>query len=122
MADIENSLKRAMAISGSIAACLVDYDSGMALGTAGGGGLDLEVAAAGNTDVVKAKLRTMESLGLNEQIEDLLITLDTQFHLLRPVHSKWGRGLFLYLALNRSQANLAMARRELAIIEAELEL
>ncbi len=37
----------------------------------------MTVAAAGNTDVVRAKLRTLEMLGLPDGIEDLLITLDT---------------------------------------------
>ena len=56
MADVETSLKEALTIGGAIGAALVDFDSGMTLGTAGGGGMDLEVAAAGNTDVVRAKI------------------------------------------------------------------
>ncbi|MFD6245619.1 hypothetical protein ACFWGG_10610, partial [Streptomyces roseolus] len=67
MVSVETSLKEAMAsIEGSVGAALVDYTSGMALGTLGGGkDLDLTVAAAGNTDVVRAKLRTMEMLGID---------------------------------------------------------
>jgi hypothetical protein len=123
MADIEVSLKEAMTITGAVGVALVDYMSGMTLGTAGGGpDLDLEVAAAGNTEVVRAKMRTMEALGLKEGIEDILITLGSQYHLIRPITGPNGAGIFLYLALLKSQANLAMARRQLQSIEQALNI
>ncbi len=123
MANVETSLKESMAIDGTIGAALVDHTSGMALGTIGGArDLDLNVAAAGNTDVVRAKLRTMEMLGIEEDIEDILITLGSQYHLIRPLTGRSGKGLFLYLALDRSRANLAMARHSLRKIEANLEV
>jgi hypothetical protein len=123
MANLETSLKEAMAIDGTIGVALVDHTSGMALGTAGGGrDLDLNVAAAGNTDVVRAKLRTLEMLGLPETIEDILITLDSQYHLIRPLTGKSGKGLFLYVAMDRRRANLAMARHNLRQIEQNLEV
>ena len=124
MANTEHSLKDAMSsIDGAIGVALVDYNSGMALGTLGGGAeLDLGVAAAGNTDVVRAKLRAIEMLNLGEAIEDILITLSSQYHLIRPLTSRSGSGLFLYLALDRHRANLAMARHQLRRIESELEI
>lgn len=122
MADIETSLKRAFAIKGAVAACLFDADTGMSLGSAASTDFDVEAAAAGNTDVLRAHQRTTESIGIHESVEDVLVSLETQFHLLRPLRSEWGRGLCLYLAVNREQGNLALARRELSIIEAELEL
>jgi hypothetical protein len=122
MADVETSLKEAMTIAGAIGAAPVDYDSGMTLGTVGGGDMDLEVAAAGNTDVVRAKMRTMQQLGLDDEIEDILITLGEAFHLIRLVRSGRGSGLFFYLAINKGQANLAMARRQLQNIEQNLDL
>jgi hypothetical protein len=123
VATLEQSLKEAMNITGAIGVALVDFDSGMMLGSAGGGpALDLEVAAAGNTEVVRAKMATMAQLGLKEKIEDILITLGTQYHLIRLVDSDKGTGLFFYLALTKAQANLAMARRQLNEIESELSL
>ena len=123
MNSIDISLKEAMEINGAIGAALVDYDSGMMLGSAGGGSeLDLEVAAAGNTEVVRAKMSTMASLGIDDAIEDILITLGNQYHLIRLVTTARGGGLFLYLALNKNQANLALARRQLSDIEAGLVL
>lgn len=123
MATLERSLKAAMEIPGAIGVALVDYESGMSLGSSGGGAeLDLEVAAAGNTEVVRAKMRTMDSLQLDDAIEDILITLGSQYHLIRLVRSQRGQGLFFYIALVKAQANLAMARRELQAIERDLQL
>ncbi|MFF0445542.1 hypothetical protein ACFYT4_03815 [Streptomyces sp. NPDC004609] len=124
MANTETALKEATtAIEGALGAALVDYTSGMALGTVGGGkDLDLAVAAAGNTDVVRAKVRTMEQLGIKDGIEDILITLGSQYHLIRLLRGRGTDGLFLYLALDKNRSNLAMARHQLKKIEAELEV
>lgn len=119
--DIESALKEAMAIDGAIGVALVDYESGMCLGFLGGGkDLDLEVAAAGNTEVVRAKTRTLSKLQLNDGIEDILITLGRQYHLIRLLARSRG-SLFLYFALDRSRANLALARHELRRIENEID-
>ncbi|MFJ1732606.1 hypothetical protein [Streptomyces sp. NPDC088254] len=124
MANVEISLKETMTmIEGALGAAVVDYTSGMALGTLGGGKeLDLNVAAAGNTDVIRAKVRTMEHLGVTSDIEDILITLGSQYHLIRLLKGRQGAGLFIYLVLDRERSNLAMARHQLKRIEAELEV
>jgi hypothetical protein len=120
--NIEAALKEAMTIDGAVGVCLVDWDSGMSLGSLGGGKyLDLDVAAAGNTEVVRAKMRTMESLRLDDTIEDILITLNKQYHLIRLLkNSRNEQGLFLYLVLDRGKSNLALARHNLRRIEADL--
>lgn len=119
MANVKQSLKNANDITGAIGAALVDYESGMTLGTSGGGSLDLEVAAAGNTDVVRAKMRVMSDLGIDGGIKDILITLDSQYHLIRPLK---GTTLFMYVAIDAKVGNLAMARHKLATIESELKI
>ncbi|MFG2119160.1 hypothetical protein [Streptomyces sp. NPDC048710] len=124
MASVEVALKEMMSgIEGALGAAVVDYTSGMALGTLGGGrDLDLTVAAAGNTDVIRAKVRTMEHLGLESQIEDILITLGGQYHLIRLVTGRSGNGLFVYLVIDKARSNLAMARHQLKRIEEQLEV
>ncbi|HEY9438925.1 MAG TPA: hypothetical protein VIS29_09780 [Streptomyces sp.] len=124
MSNTEASLKDAMtSIEGVLGVALVDYTSGMALGTLGGSkDFNLDVAAAGNTDVVRAKLRTMDHLGIKEDIEDILITLGSQYHMIRMLKARGGNGLFLYLVLDSGRANLAMARHQLKKIEANLEV
>jgi hypothetical protein len=121
MANLNSSLAAAMQINGAIGVAIVDIDSGMTLGSAGGGTtLNLDVAAAGNTEVMRAKMRTMSDLDLNDEIEDMLITMGKQYHIIRPIRSKGGAGLFLYLALEKDKANLAMARHKIADIEKNL--
>ncbi|HET7489975.1 MAG TPA: hypothetical protein VFJ85_18765 [Acidimicrobiales bacterium] len=123
VSNIDECVKLAMEIPGALGVALVDFESGMMLGSSGGSdALDLEVAAAGNTTVVRAKAQTMAQLRLDDEIEDILITLGKQYHLIRLVTGEKGRGLFFYLALNRSLANLALARRQLLDIEKRLEL
>jgi hypothetical protein len=114
-----DALKTAMEIEGALGVALVDSTSGMALATAGSPmDLDLEVAAAGNSSVVQAKLRTMADLGLQQSIEDILITLDKQYHIIRLLNRQ--PTIFLYLVLDRARANLAMARFRLTAIEKDL--
>ncbi len=123
MANLELSLKECMSIDGAVGVALVDYTSGMALGTLGSTKeLDLTVAAAGNTDVVRAKMRTLDLLKMKDEIEDILITLGSQYHLIRPLKSRGGQGLFLYLALSKQRANLAMARHQIKRVEEDLHM
>lgn len=77
----------------------------------------------GNTEVIRSKLRVMQSLGLNDSIEDILITLHRQYHLIRLMGGVKSRGsLFLYLVLERDVANLAMARHQLKRTESDLQV
>lgn len=117
MSNINETLSKIMNIEGAIAVALVDWNSGMTLGTMGSG-LNIEVAAAGNTNVVRAKLGVMKDLKLKDKIEDILITLSSQYHLIRPLNSN--PHLFIYVAFDRGRANLGLARHKLAEAEQEL--
>ncbi|MGJ7501699.1 hypothetical protein ACSFBF_15190 [Variovorax sp. ZT5P49] len=109
MASIKQTLDDILTIDGAMCAAVVDSGSGMILGSAGSG-VDMEIAAAGNTEVMRSKLKTMQALSLNDVIEDVLITLGRQYHIIRPSASK--EGVFLYVVLDKQRANLALARRK----------
>ena len=117
MANTTEALEALFKIDGAMAAALVDAKSGMALGTIGAG-INLEIAAAGNSEVIRSKQKVMNNLGLKDKIEDILITLGQQYHLIRPLGT--AENLFVYLVLNKSQANLAMARFKLHEVESSL--
>lgn len=119
MASIPQTLQELMNIDGATAAAVVDANSGMVLGKAGGG-VDLDLAGAGNTEVVRAKLKTMKALGLKDTIEDILITLGKQYHVIRPMAEK--PGVFIYLVLDRAKASLALARLKTAELETQMTL
>jgi predicted regulator of Ras-like GTPase activity (Roadblock/LC7/MglB family) len=120
MATAKETLPKLLEIDGCLGACIVDSNSGMMLGAVGGGNVNLEIAAAGNTEVVRAKRKTMKALNLNESIEDMLISLNKQYHLIRPLTSN--DALFIYLVLDRQRSNLAMARHILSGLEKELTI
>lgn len=119
MGNLTQSLDELMQIDGAIAAAVVDSNSGMVLGKAGVG-VDLDVAGAGNTEVVRAKMKTMKSLGLKDNIEDILITLGKQYHIVRPMTER--TGVFIYLVLDKAKSSLALARIKAAEIESGLTL
>jgi len=118
LASIKQTLEDILSLDGAMCAAIVDSGSGMILGSAGSG-LDLEIAAAGNTEVVRTKLKTMRALGLNDVIEDILITLGKQYHIVRPSISK--EGVFIYVVLDKLRANLALARRKTQDVDKQLD-
>lgn len=106
---MKESLATLSQIDGFIAAAVVDSSNGMMIGSQVRGDFAIEMAAAANTEVVNAKLRAMKGIGLeNDYIEDILITLGTQYHIIRPLRSN--PSIFIYLAVSTKGENLAMCR------------
>jgi predicted regulator of Ras-like GTPase activity (Roadblock/LC7/MglB family) len=112
------NIKALSEIGGFIGACLVDSETGLMMASEGSGSFDLEGAAAANTEVVKAKLNAISLLKLNDSIEDILITLGKQYHLIRPMEKT--PTVFIYVALDRKTANLGMARVQVKNVEQSL--
>lgn len=122
MSQIDQSIQDLLAIDGATGAAIVDIASGMALGTGGNPGFDLDVAAAGNSNVVRAKLSTMSDFGFSGRIEDIMISLDSQYHLINVLNSSETEGLFIYLVLDRAKSNLALARHKANRIAASVSV
>lgn len=118
--SIQDALEKIMDIEGAVGAALVDYENGMTLGTIGGRNLDMELAGSGNTEVVRAKKNIIHDLGIDEEIDDILISLDNQYHLIRMCEKH--EDVFIYVAIDRSQGNLGLARRSIDKIDEQLEL
>ena len=103
--------KIASEIPGFIAASLVDLDSGMTLAVKSGrGDFDLTAASAYNSEIVKQKLKVIRALNLKTHLEDILLTLGDQIHLIKLVTPT----TFVYLAADRALSNLAIVRTVVA--------
>lgn len=104
---VETFEKMASDIPGFIAASLVDLDSGMTLGLKSAKpDFDLAAASAYNSEMVKQKLKIMKALNIKSNLEDMLITLGDQIHVIKLVTP----GTFIYLAADRANSNIAIVR------------
>jgi hypothetical protein len=123
MSNVQETLQSALVLDGALGVALGDWKTGLCLGIAGTDTpafplANLELAVAGNTEVIRAKLRVAQSLQFKDRIEDILITLTTQYHLIRLTAAI--DGLFFYLAMDREKGNLALARFKLMQLEKTL--
>ncbi|WP_264535381.1 hypothetical protein [Flavobacterium sp. N1736] len=108
--DFQNDLKEN--INGFIAVSVTEVETGMSYCSLSlNPNFDPELASAYNLEVVKAKLSAIKALGLDQKINDILITLTDQIHILDV--SEDGK-YFIYLAVDSSKANLGLTRATLA--------
>ena len=63
-------------------------------------------ASAYNSEMVKQKQKIIRALDLKTTLEDMLITLGDQIHVLKLTSP----GTFVYLAVDRALCNLAIVR------------
>lgn len=122
MGESADALDAVLDLEGAIAVAVIDHGSGLVLAERKAAPFDMELAAAATTEVVKAKLRAIEYLGLEDRVEDILITLTSQYHLVRVSARGELEDVFHYLVLDRSVGNLALARRALATLDAGFSL
>ncbi len=99
-----------MTLNGALAASVIDWESGMALGMLTHGNFDIELASAGNAEVLKTKIAVVKSLNQGD-IKDILITLQNQIHIITTIDGQ--PELCLYGAFDSSKANLALARNKM---------
>ncbi len=113
-------------LGGFAGSCLVDLETGIALAVEQRGALDIGSAGTANSAVLHSVLRSASGQGSDEDaegadpVEDVLITLGKQFHLMRPLRRN--PEIFLYLVLDRSEANLGMARMAMKSVEEQLDI
>lgn len=119
MATIKEVLSNIMKIDGAMAVSIVDANNGFMLGSEGKG-FDLEFASAANTELYRSQQKIMETLGIHEKVEDFLITIETQYHILYPIPHV--QGTFVYFVMNKTEGTLALARRSIQAASKDLVL
>jgi len=80
----------------------------------------MELAGAGTTEVVRSERNIIHDLDLQERIEDLLVSLEHQYHLVRMCQHH--EDVFIYLVIDRSEGNLGLARRSIDGVDKRLVL
>ena len=113
--SLEEVLKQLLSFDGAMCVAVVDSESGMILGHAGSG-VDIELAAAGASVILRARLGSIKALGGEEQIDDVLISLTSQVQIIHPLPRN--PSIFTYLIGDKAKSSLAMARYKAA--EADL--
>ncbi len=109
MFSLDDSLREVLAVDGVRVAALVDIATGMIVSSAGAEGQEFAVAAACVADEAKAA-RAMLGPGCpgGELDEITLITAD-RIHLARVLSARPGDGMVLFVDLDRSRINIALA-------------
>ncbi|MEU7554200.1 hypothetical protein AB0B01_18010 [Streptomyces sp. NPDC044571] len=132
MPGIDECLLEAMALPGARGAALVDWSSGLALGTAGDSPVgDHETTAAETAELARAAAeyesfapQAADTAGEppGQPVEDLILTTRSGYHVLRFVETSFDSSVFLHLWLDRTDGNLALARHRLRVLAEGLVL
>lgn len=114
VSPFEAVLAQVRQIDGFVLACLIDASTGMVLGRVqDGDDMDPAVAAAGAADVANVLTLMTGELAATGDLEDVIVTLSSHYHLIRLLRPRPGAQFLLLVVLQRPPANLAMAHREL---------
>ena len=108
-------------VPGFIAVSVTEVRSGVSYGSESvDPSFDPNLASAYNLEVVKAKMNALRVLGLEgkEKIEDILITLTNQIHVIDVAPNGT---YFIYLVVDSSKANLGITRSLLARYKKDLQ-
>jgi hypothetical protein len=132
---IDECLLEAMALPGARGAALVDWSSGLALGTAGDSPVgDHETTAAETAELARAaaEYESFAQAGPDaapgaaadraQPVEDVIVTTRSGYHVLRFVETSFDSSVFLHLWLDRTEGNLALARHRLRALAEGLVL
>lgn len=95
-------------VPGFIAVAISEIKSGISyFSESADPNFDPELASAFNLEVVKAKLNAINALGLKDSIDDIMITLKKQIHIIDVSENN---EYFIYLAVDSGKANLGMTK------------
>ncbi|MDQ1547405.1 MAG: hypothetical protein QOH69_2309 [Actinomycetota bacterium] len=117
--SLEEVLEKLLSFDGALCVAVVDSETGMILGKAGSG-IEIDLAAAGASVILRARLASTRALGNDEKIDDVLISLTTQVQIIHPLPSN--PSIFTYLIGDKAKASLAMARYKATEADLQIQL
>lgn len=118
--SIKEKIKTIMDLDGVIAASIVDISTGMPIAQDSKSNVDIESYCAYMVEVVKSHKKFLNKLNIKDKIEDIVINLNNNYHIVTFVLKQ--DNLFIYVVLDKENSNLGMTRIVLGKIEEELDL
>jgi predicted regulator of Ras-like GTPase activity (Roadblock/LC7/MglB family) len=117
--SLQEVLARLLSFDGAMCVAVVDSETGMILGKAGSG-VEIDLAAAGASTILRARLASTKAMGSDEKIDDLLISLTSQVQIIHPLPNN--PSIFTYLIGDKSKTSLAMARFKATEADLQIQL
>ncbi|EFL26270.1 conserved hypothetical protein [Streptomyces himastatinicus ATCC 53653] len=131
MPGIDECLLEAMKLPGARGAAVVDWTSGLALGTVGESPSgDHETTAAETAELARMaaefpSFAPADGSGWSDgdtPVNDLIVSNRDSYHVLQFVRTTFDSSVFLHLWLGRTEGNLALARIRLGEMARQLVL
>jgi predicted regulator of Ras-like GTPase activity (Roadblock/LC7/MglB family) len=116
-ARARQALATMLTLDGLLGCAIVDSASGLALARElrEDQPVDIELAAAACTQVLRMQRQVARNMGLSEHIDEILISAGPRQQIMRTVSRH--PDLFLVVLLDKQRTNLALARFQLAEVE-----
>ena len=109
MSSLTESLRQVMAVDGVRAAALVDIATGMVIRSAGEEGTDLVAAAVSMADEARVARAVLGPGRPGGDLDEIALVTKGRLHLIKILGSRLGEGMLLFVDLDRTQANIALA-------------
>ncbi|MHC5261038.1 hypothetical protein ACYSUO_24410 [Streptomyces sp. UC4497] len=136
MPGIDECLLEVMRLPGARGASVVDWTSGLALGTVGdarNGDHEADAAESAELARIAAEHRAFAPADGSDwtqgsasdkapPVEDVIVTNRDSYHVLRFVRTTFDSSVFIHLWLDRGEGNLALARLRLTDISDRMVL
>lgn len=109
---LDESLSHVQMVEGVRAVALVDIGTGMVVRSVGDVshlGYDLPVAAASMADEARLASQSLGPARPGGDLEEIAVVTPKRFHLLKVLELRRGDGLLLFVDLDRSLTNIALA-------------
>jgi hypothetical protein len=109
VASLTDSLRQVMAFDGVLAAALVDIATGMVVRSEGEEGTDLPTVAVTMADEVRLARSALGPGRPGGDLEEISLVTAGRVHMTKILGARLGEGLFLFVDVDRTRVNMALA-------------
>ena len=109
MASLTDSLRQVMTVDGVRTAALVDIATGMVVRSEGEEGTDLPAVAATMADEVRLARSALGPGRPGGDLEEISLVTAGRVHMTKILGTRLGEGIFLFVDVDRTRVNLALA-------------